>query len=61
MVAFAFLQHCRLKKVRRKKESTDHHLNQACLPCATPSSNSSFDAASTLLALPKVDLCENAA
>ena len=43
MVAFAFLQHRRLKKVSGKKESTDHHLNQACQPCATPSSSSSFD------------------
>src|SRR6266705_7119961 len=25
-----------------KKESTDHRLNQACQPCATPSSTSSF-------------------
>ncbi len=26
-----------------KKESTGHHLNQACQPCATPSPGSSFD------------------
>src|SRR6266566_4628430 len=43
MIAYAFLQHRRLTKARReKKESTDHRLNQACQPCATPSSTSSF-------------------
>jgi hypothetical protein len=44
MIAYAFLQHRRLAKARRgKKESTGRHLNQACQPCATPSSSSSFD------------------
>src|SRR6266513_2492569 len=31
-----------LKSEAGKKESTDHRLNQACPPCATPSSTSSF-------------------
>ena len=44
MVAFAFLQHRRLKKARREnKESTDRRLNQACRPSVTPSSRSSLD------------------
>lgn len=43
MIAYAFLQHRRLTSARRKKESTDRHLNQACRPCATPSSISSSD------------------
>ena len=42
MIAYAFLQHRRLTKVRRK-ESTGHRLNQLCQPCATLSSASSFN------------------
>ena len=40
MLAFAFLQHRRLKTTRRGKESTDRRLNQACRPSATPLSRS---------------------
>ncbi len=45
MIAYAFLQHRRLKTARRreKKNSTGRRLNQPCRPCATPSSNSSLD------------------
>jgi hypothetical protein len=39
----AFLQHRRLAKSEAGKKSTDHRLNQACQPCATLSSTSSFD------------------
>jgi hypothetical protein len=38
MIAYAFLQHRRLAQAGRKKESTDLRLNQACRPCAKPSS-----------------------
>src|SRR3974390_787994 len=31
------------KRGAEKKESTGHHLNQPCRPCATPSSNNSLD------------------
>jgi hypothetical protein len=37
------LQHRRLTAARREKRSTDHHLSQACQPCNTRSSISSFD------------------
>src|SRR2546421_10647814 len=44
MIAYAFLQHRRLKTARReKKESTGRHRNQPCQRCVRPSSNSSFD------------------
>ena len=44
MIAYAFLQHRRLKTARReKKESTGRHRNQPCRRCVRPSSNSSFD------------------
>jgi hypothetical protein len=44
MIAFAFLQHCRLKKSEAgKKESMDRRFNQACGPSVTPSSSSSFN------------------
>ena len=44
MLAFAFLQHRRLKTARRgKKKSMDRRLNQACRPSATPSSRSSLN------------------
>jgi hypothetical protein len=43
MIAYAFLQHRRLAQAERKKESTDLRLNQACRPCAKPSSISFFD------------------
>ena len=39
MIAYAFLQ----RRMAGKKESTDHRLNQACRPCAAPSSTSSLD------------------
>jgi len=38
MIAYAFLQHRRLKTARRgKKESTGRRLNRHCPPCAKPS------------------------
>lgn len=44
MLAFAFLQHRRLKKVRRgKKNQRTTASNRACQPCVTPSSRSSLD------------------
>ena len=43
MLAFAFLQHRRLKTTRRGKKSMDRRLNQACRPSATPSSRSSLN------------------
>ena len=43
MIAYAFLQHRRLKKVRREKESTARPLNRRCRRFATPSSTSSCD------------------
>ena len=44
MLAFAFLQHRRLKTARRgKKKSMDRRLNQACRPSATPLSRSSLN------------------
>ena len=43
MLAFAFLQHRRLKTARRGKKSMDRRLNQACRPSATPSSRSSLN------------------
>src|SRR5205823_12768909 len=46
MIAYAFLQHRRLAKVRReKKESTARRLNRRCRPSGTPSSISSCDQA----------------
>ena len=44
MIAYAFLQHRRLKKVRRgKKKSTARPLNRRCRRMPTPSSTSSCD------------------
>ena len=43
MIAYAFLQHRRLKKARRKKELTARPLNRRCRRFATPSSTSSCD------------------
>ena len=43
MIAYAFLQHRRLKKVRRGKKSTARPLNRRCRRSATPSSTSSYD------------------
>jgi SRSO17 transposase len=43
MIAYAFLQHRRLKAARRKKKETTGRRNQPCRPCGTPSSNSSLD------------------
>jgi hypothetical protein len=38
------LQTCQpLTKVKRKKESTGHHLNRRCRPSDSPSSASPFD------------------
>ena len=39
--AYAFLQHCRIAKTRRKNESTGHHVGPACRP-RVPSSSLSF-------------------
>jgi hypothetical protein len=43
MIAYAFLQHRRLAQAGAEKKSTDLRLNQACRPCAKPSSISFFD------------------
>ena len=43
MIAYAFLQHRRLKKVRRGKKSTARPLNRRCRRSATPSSTSLCD------------------
>ena len=37
MIAYAFLQHRRLIRATREKETAGHHLNQACPPSVTPS------------------------
>jgi hypothetical protein len=42
MIAYAFRQHRRIAKAGRKKDPTGRHLSQACQPCATPLSLSSF-------------------
>jgi hypothetical protein len=63
MIAYAFLQHRRLKTARRgkKKESTDRRLSQPYQPCAKPSSKLSLDHQSSLPASPKMDLQRAAA
>jgi hypothetical protein len=38
MIAYAFLQHQRLKQARRKKESIPGYRNQLCRPSDAPSS-----------------------
>jgi hypothetical protein len=43
MIAYAFLQHCRIAKTGRKKESTGHHLSPTCRPCVHPSTLSFFN------------------
>jgi len=62
MVAFAFLQHRRLKKVRRKTKN-QRTTTSTKLASRAPRHRRAHHstAASTLPALPKVDLCENAA
>ena len=41
MIAYAFLQSCRLKAARRKKKSRDRRRNRACRPSGKQSSTSS--------------------
>jgi hypothetical protein len=62
MIAFAFLQHRRLKKVRREKKNqrTAASTKLARRPSRHRRAHRST-ATSTLPALPKVDLCEDAA
>jgi len=62
MIAFAFLQHRRLKKVRREKKNqrTAASTKFASRASRHPRAHSST-ATSTLSALPKVDLCKDAA
>jgi SRSO17 transposase len=62
MIAFAFLQHCRLKKVRRKKKN-QRTAASTKLASRAPRHRRAHrsTAASTLPALPKVDLREDAA
>ena len=43
MIAYTFLHIVASHKRGGKKESTDLRLNQACRPCAKPSSISFFD------------------
>ncbi len=62
MIAFAFLQHRRLKKVRREKKNQRTAASTKLASCASrhPRAHSST-ATATLPALPKVDLCKDAA
>ena len=62
MIAFAFLQHRRLKKVRREKKNQRTAASAKLASCASRHRRAHRSTAtSTLPALPKVDLCKDAA
>jgi len=61
MIAYAFLSIAAHKAAAGKKESTDHRLNQACPPCAAPSSTSSSDCHFSNARLPTMDRQKTAA
>jgi hypothetical protein len=60
MLAFAFLQHSRLKKARWGKKN-QRTAASTKLADVMPSSRSSLNAAEAMPALPQMDMCEHAA